>query len=75
VQEAFNAKALLQRADIEALNGGLADALTAKGLEINVAETESFRAKLRDAGFYGEWRAKIGDEAWALLEGYAGKLG
>jgi tripartite ATP-independent transporter DctP family solute receptor len=75
VQEAFNATALLQRADIEALNGGLADALTAKGLEINVAETESFRAKLREAGFYTDWRAKIGNEAWEILEGYAGKLG
>jgi tripartite ATP-independent transporter DctP family solute receptor len=75
IEAAFNAKALLQRADIEALNGGLADALTAKGLAINVAETESFRAKLRDAGFYTDWRAKIGDQAWEILEGYAGKLG
>lgn len=75
IQEAFNAKALLQRADIEALNGGLADALTAKGLAINVAETDSFRVKLREAGFYTDWRAKIGDQAWEILEGYAGKLG
>jgi tripartite ATP-independent transporter DctP family solute receptor len=75
VQEVFNAKALQQRTDIEALNGGLADALTAKGLTINVAETDSFRAKLREAGFYADWRSKIGDEAWEILEGYAGKLG
>jgi tripartite ATP-independent transporter DctP family solute receptor len=75
VNDAFNATALLQRADIEALNGGLADSLTAKGLAINVAETESFRAKLREAGFYTDWRSKIGDQAWEILEGYAGKLG
>jgi tripartite ATP-independent transporter DctP family solute receptor len=75
VQEAFNAKALLQREDLAQLNGGLADTLKQKGLEVNVAETESFRVKLREAGFYADWRSKIGDQAWEILESYAGKLG
>ena len=35
---------------------------------------DSFRAKLREAGFYGEWKGKFGDEAWGLLEGAVGKL-
>jgi TRAP-type C4-dicarboxylate transport system substrate-binding protein len=75
VQDAFNAKALLQRADVAALNGGLADNLKGKGLEINDADAASFQGKLREAGFYKDWRAKIGDEAWTILESYAGKLG
>jgi len=33
-----------------------------------------FRAKLEAAGFYKEWRGKYGDEAWAVLEKYAGKI-
>ena len=38
--------------------------------------TAAYIAKgLRQAGFYGEWKAKFGDEAWALLERYSGKLG
>jgi tripartite ATP-independent transporter DctP family solute receptor len=75
VQEAFNAKALLQRDDLVQLNKGLTDQLTAKGLTINSPDTASFRAKLSEAGFYADWRSKIGDEAWTILEGYAGKLG
>ena len=34
----------------------------------------AFRDKLRAAGFYEEWRGKIGAEAWALLEKHVGKL-
>ena len=34
-----------------------------------------FRDKLKQAGFYSEWKGKYGDEAWALLESSAGKLG
>ena len=37
--------------------------------------SQSFRDKLRTAGFYQEWRGKVGNEAWALLEKYVGKLG
>lgn len=75
VRQSFNEKALLQRADLAAMNKDLADQLKSKGMEVNVAETESFRAKLREAGFYQTWRDKIGGKAWEILEGYAGKLG
>jgi hypothetical protein len=30
---------------------------------------------LKKAGFYAEWKAKYGEEAWALLEKAAGALG
>lgn len=75
VNASFNAKALLERADLVALNKGLADQLKAKGMEITTPDTASFRAKLKAAGFYDTWKAKIGADAWSLLEGYAGKLG
>jgi len=29
---------------------------------------------LRSAGFYTEWKTKFGDDAWAKLEKYAGRL-
>jgi hypothetical protein len=49
--------------------------LVAKGMVINDTTPDTFRDRLRSAGFYGEWRAKMGDEAWALLERYVGKVG
>ena len=30
-------------------------------------------AKLRDAGFYAQWRKTYGDEAWAILEAAVGR--
>jgi len=33
-----------------------------------------FRDKLRQAGFYAEWKGRYGEEAWELLEKAAGKL-
>jgi hypothetical protein len=48
--------------------------LQSKGLAFNRTEPDSFRAKLRAAGFYGEWKTRFGDEAWGLLENAVGKL-
>ena len=41
----------------------------------NTADTASFRDGLRNGGFYKEWREKLGDQPFAILEKYAGKLG
>ena len=43
-------------------------------MKVNVAETASFRAKLRDAKFYERWRGEFGNTAWELLEAHSGKL-
>jgi hypothetical protein len=40
----------------------------------NTARGDTFRNKLRFAGFYSEWKGKYGDEAWAILERHSGKL-
>ena len=69
-----NAAAQLERDDVKKLNDGLMADLKAKGMAFNTTDAELFRAKLRAAGFYAEWHKKFGDEAWALLEKYTGKL-
>jgi tripartite ATP-independent transporter DctP family solute receptor len=71
----LNAAAVSQRADMAALNGGLQQELTSKGMVFNATKPDTFREKLRAAGFYAEWKAKFGDEAWSTLEKYTGKLG
>jgi len=74
VRRNVNAAGLAQREDVRKLNDGLLGELKNRGMVINTTEAELFRAKLRAAGFYDEWHKKFGDQAWALLEKYTGKL-
>ncbi|MBN4665906.1 TRAP transporter substrate-binding protein [Pandoraea nosoerga] len=69
-----NAAAVAQREDVRKLNDGVMAELKQKGLVFNAPNNEQFREKLRSAGFYAEWHKKFGDEAWAMLEKYTGKL-
>ena len=64
-----------QRADIASLNQSLRADLTAKGITFIDVDREQFRKALASTPFYGEWKAKYGDEAWGLLEAAVGKLG
>jgi tripartite ATP-independent transporter DctP family solute receptor len=64
--------ALLQRDDIEQVNAAGADELASRGMTVNTADTDSFRAKL--GPFYARWREKAGPATWRLLESYAGGL-
>ncbi|MCW5236815.1 TRAP transporter substrate-binding protein [Verminephrobacter eiseniae] len=66
--------ALKQRADVAALNARLQKSLSDKGMVFNMVKTDSFRSRLRQAGFYGEWKAKFGHDAWAVLERHSGQL-
>jgi tripartite ATP-independent transporter DctP family solute receptor len=70
----INAAALNERADTAALNATVQKDLAGKGMVFNATNADLFRDKLRKAGFYAEWKAKYGDEAWALLEKVTGKL-
>jgi len=65
--------ALLQRDDIEKVNAAGAEELKSRGMIVNTAETDSFRARL--GGFYASWRQKAGPATWRLLESYAGEIG
>jgi tripartite ATP-independent transporter DctP family solute receptor len=70
----MNRAAIEERADIAALNGAVATDLKSKGLEFSEVDKDSFRATLKKAGFYAEWKKKYGDEAWGILEGEVGQL-
>jgi tripartite ATP-independent transporter DctP family solute receptor len=74
VAKAFNEVALLERDDLNKLDRSLQADLEKKGLTFTKPDLDSFRAKLRSAGFYEEWKGKIGNEAWTLLEKQVGKL-
>jgi len=65
--------ALLQRADIEAVNAAGAAALAGNGMVVNTADTASIRARLGD--FTARWRARFDPAAWTLLEDAAGGIG
>jgi TRAP-type C4-dicarboxylate transport system substrate-binding protein len=64
--------ALLQRADIEAVNTAGAEALARVGMSVNTADAASLRAALGD--FYRRWRVRFDPAAWKLLETAAGEL-
>jgi tripartite ATP-independent transporter DctP family solute receptor len=69
-----NASGMAQRDDIAKLNNSVEAALTSKGMIFNSVDTSAFRAKLQSAGFFREWKGKYGDDAWAILEKYAGTI-
>ena len=71
----LNQAALEMRADGAKLNSSLRSELATKGLSFNDPRLDVFRETLVKSGFYAEWRQKYGEEAWALLEKYTGKLG
>jgi len=75
VAKGFNDAALRERADIAAKDASVRGDLEAKGLIFNTADTASFREGLRTGGFYKDWREKLGDEPFAIMEKYSGKLG
>ena len=65
--------ALLQREDTERVNAGGVEELASKGMQVNTANTDGFRAKL--GPFYARWRENAGTATWRLLESYAGEIG
>lgn len=70
----INAAAMAERENIAHVNVSLIATLKSKGLQFNETNNDLFRAKLRSAGHYTEWRKRFGAEEWALLEKYTGKL-
>ncbi len=74
VTKHVNAAALAERNDVRRLNNTVEVELKVKGLQFNAVDAGAFRTVLQKAGFYTDWKAKYGPEAWALLEKYSGKL-
>ena len=74
VEREFNRSAIDERRDIAGLNTSLKATLSAKGLAFSDVDPAAFRAALKSAGFYSEWRGKFGAEAWNTLEASVGSL-
>ncbi|WP_312795164.1 TRAP transporter substrate-binding protein [Tianweitania sp.] len=74
VSRAINEAGLAQRADIAKLNSSVQTDLEKAGLKFNTVETDSFRNKLKEGGFYSKWSKEFGDEAWGALESVVGSL-
>jgi hypothetical protein len=72
--QSFNDVAPLLRADVAKLNESDIKLVESKGMVSNDTTPDTFRAQLRQAGFYSDWRKKMGEDAWGLLEKYAGKV-
>jgi TRAP-type transport system periplasmic protein len=70
----INGAALREREDVRQLNESMQGELTRRGMVFNQTDTEKFRATLRSAKFYAEWKQKFGLEAWAALEKQVGSL-
>ena len=63
----FDRSALEQRTQTAKLNAELGAELEKAGMKLNDVDPAPFRDKLIAAGFYRDWRAKYGDEAWSVL--------
>ena len=60
--------------DMAELNGKIKEDLVANGLLFNAVDPAPFREKLRQSGFYVDWRRRLGEECWTLLEEVTGTL-
>src|ERR1051325_1983763 len=74
IHKNFNASPITQRKDIARQHPLVKKHLAGKGMDFSAVDQKPFRAKLEAAGFYKEWHGKYGDEAWAVLEKYTGKI-
>jgi len=74
VAQELNKSALDERADIARLNDSVEADLKKKGLVFIDADKPAFRAALKKAGFYAEWKKKYGEQAWGILESEVGTL-
>ena len=62
-----------QRAYTDDFNHALETKLAERGMIFNRADAGSFRRALA-GGFYGRWKAQLGERAWSLLEAQVGTL-
>jgi tripartite ATP-independent transporter DctP family solute receptor len=74
VAKNINAAGMKEREDVAGMNATLQKGLTEKGMIFNQTKPDSFRDRLRAGGFYSEWKTKLGNDAWSMLERYSGKL-
>jgi len=64
-----------ERRDIVSSTEATKARLTKLGLAFNEVDRDSFRKALAATSYYKTWREKFGEQGWAALEKYSGKLG
>lgn len=75
IQRNFEDHATRQQEEFARLDANMESLLQSKGMVFNEPEGSQFREKLKRGGYYKEWKAKFGPEAWGKLEQYTGPLG
>jgi tripartite ATP-independent transporter DctP family solute receptor len=68
VMRVFKETAVEQRTALAAQGEQIMADLTKAGLAFNTPDTESFRKKLQEGGFYSEMKKTFGANNWAVLE-------
>lgn len=74
VQRNLDTAAVAQRVDVEKFTATAQADLEKFGLKFDTVDKDGFRNLLRKNGFYKEWQAKLGQEAWDTLEAAVGKM-
>jgi tripartite ATP-independent transporter DctP family solute receptor len=75
VMESYDQAGLDARKDLAALNEDAKTFMAEKGMVFNTPpDTAPFRQKLKDVGFYAEWKEKMGPEVWKALEEISGPM-
>ena len=74
VGQALTESATLQRADWIRNNETITQTLKGHGMIFNTPATPPFQALASQKGYYAELKQRMGDEPWALLEKYTGRL-
>jgi tripartite ATP-independent transporter DctP family solute receptor len=68
IMRVFKEIAIEQRAAMAAQGDQIKADLTRAGLVFNTPDTDSFRKKLMEGGFYSEMKKTLGANNWAVLE-------
>jgi TRAP-type transport system periplasmic protein len=75
VMAEFDQAGIDERKDQQTFNTDAVTFLAEKGMVVNkVEDTSSFRQKLKEVGFYTEWREKLGPDVWNALQEISGPL-
>jgi TRAP-type C4-dicarboxylate transport system substrate-binding protein len=74
VKRELRQSALDQRGDEQRLDASLKAKLQSEGMTFIPVDKAQFVAALKKTNFYGDWKTKFGDQAWAALESVTGPL-
>lgn len=70
----FASATLAANADVQKNDAAMVENLRKNGMTVNAADIGAFKAAVRKAGLYAQWKEVYGTKAWALLEQTTGSL-